>query len=143
MKWIDLPPAWLLGCIAVAWLWRWPDAWMGNAAAGLVCLGIGAVLTTAAVWEFRRSRTTIMPRRSPSALITRGIFRVSRNPIYLADLFFLAGFSLIFGSVPGLVLVPLYAWLLQARFIEGEEARLVDEFGPAFEAYCRSTRRWL
>lgn len=143
MKWIDLPPVWLLGALAVAWVWRWPDAWDGSIWAGMACLAAASGLTAAAVFEFLRARTTIIPREAPAALITGGIFRFSRNPIYLADVLILAGVSLILGSVPGLILVPALAWLLQERFIRGEEARLTEAFGSEFDAYRKSTRRWI
>ena len=93
--------------------------------------------------EAMKARTTIIPREAPAALITGGIFRFSRNPIYLGDVLILAGVALIFGSVPGLILVPCLAWLLQERFIKGEEARLAEAFGSEFEAYMRATRRWI
>ncbi len=143
MKWIDLPPTWLLGALAVAWLWRWPAAWDGSLWIGMACLGAAAALTVAAVLEFLRARTTIIPREAPRALITGGIFRLSRNPIYLADVLILAGVSLILGSVPGLILVPVLGWLLQERFIKDEEARLAEVFGSEFDAYRRETRRWI
>lgn len=104
---------------------------------------LAAGLVVAAVLEFSRARTTTIPREAPSALITTGIFRHSRNPIYLADLLVLFGVSLIWGSVPGLVLVPVLGWLLQARFIRGEEERLAAAFGTEFETYRSATRRWI
>lgn len=142
MKWIDLPPVWLLAALAVAWVWRWPAVWSGTSWAGLACLALAAVLIICAVREFLRARTTIIPREVPAALITTGIFRFSRNPIYLADLLILAGVSLIVGSVPGLILVPALGWVLQERFIRGEETRLTEAFGDEFEIYKRETRRW-
>lgn len=104
---------------------------------------LAGLLMAAAMMEFARARTTIIPRQAPAALITSGIFRMSRNPIYMADLLILAGFSLIWGSVLGLALVPALAWLLQTRFIEGEEARLEDVFGSEFTDYTARTRRWI
>ena len=143
MRWIDLPPFWLLAAIAVAWSWRWPDAWDGIFWPGGACLVLAAGLVVGAVLEFTRARTTIIPRVSPSALITSGIFRFSRNPIYLADLLVLLGVSIMWGSVPGLILVPVLGWLLQTRFIRGEEERLAAAFGAEFEAYRSGTRRWI
>lgn len=143
MKWIDLPPVWLLAALAVAWAWRWPAGWEGMLWVGILCLVLAAILTVGAVIEFVRARTTIIPREAPSAMITGGIFRISRNPIYLADLLILAGASLILGSVPGLVLVPALGWVLQERFIRGEEARLAGVFGAAYENYRAVTRRWI
>ena len=106
-------------------------------------LAAAALLTLGAVREFSRSRTTIIPHLDPKALITGGIFRYTRNPIYLADLLILLGLSLIWGKPLGLLLAPPFAWLLQKRFILGEEARLRAAFGEAFERYAEGTRRWL
>ena len=75
--------------------------------------------------------------------MTGGIFRFSRNPIYLADLLILCGFALIWGRVLGFLLVPVLAILLQRRFILPEEARMREKFGAAFDAYVAQTRRWL
>lgn len=143
MRWIDLPPVWLLAALAVAWLWRWPAAWSGSFWPGLICLALAVALFLGALLEFVRVGTTIVPRRDPSGLITGGIFRLSRNPIYLADALVLAGFSLIWGSLPGLALTPALFWLLRARFILGEEARLSEAFGQDYEDYRRRVRRWI
>lgn len=142
MKWIDLPPVWLLGCLLVAWAVRWPAAWDGNAFPAVVLVVMAAVLGIAAALEFRRARTTIIPREAPSALISGGVFRWTRNPIYVSDLLFLAGASVYWGSALGLLLVPALGWLLRERFILGEEARLLDVYGKAFDDYRRRTRRW-
>ncbi len=50
----------------------------------------GLLLTVLAMTEMARAKTTIIPRKDPNALVTSGIFRFTRNPIYLGDLFFLA-----------------------------------------------------
>jgi protein-S-isoprenylcysteine O-methyltransferase Ste14 len=143
MRTIDLPPVWLLGFLVFAWAIRVPAFWDGSLVFGIAVLLLAALLMSAAFVEFSRARTTIIPRKEPSALITRGIFRFTRNPIYLADLLILAGFSVIWGSAVGLGLVPVLTWLLQRRFIVGEEERLRNEFGAHFESYSTQTRRWL
>lgn len=147
MKWIDMPPVWLIGFLALAWAQArylptpFPRT-MGHDIGALAILA-GLVLMVLAVREFRRHKTTVVPRREPEALITSGIFAKSRNPIYLADVLLLAGFSLWWGSVFGLALVPLLIVVLRRRFILGEEARLAAAFGPAYETYAENTRRWL
>lgn len=143
MKWIDLPPVWLALCICIGWVWPWPPSWRGWPVSGMILIIVAAMLALLAVAEFRRARTTVIPHQVPSALVETGVFRFSRNPIYLADLLILAGLSLIWGSVVGLVLVPLLAAVLQKRFILPEEARLATAFGDDFEAYRHRTRRWL
>lgn len=148
MNGLDIPPVWLLGFILVAWLIAYftPGLtlelpWQGIVA--LVLLAIGLILTGLAVFEMMRARTTLIPRRNPSALVTSGIFRLSRNPIYLGDAFMLASAVIWFQAVPGLLLIPGFGWLIRRRFIDGEEAGLRKEFGDEFERWQKNTRRWL
>ena len=144
MKYLDVPPVWLAVCVLFAWLIRWPsEVWGSILWLGLSCLVAAGCLFVAAVIEFARVRTTIVPRKAPSALITGGIFQYSRNPIYLADLLILAGLALLWGSLVGLLLVPVLGRILHVRFIRGEEERLTEAFGEEFSSYCAQTRRWI
>lgn len=144
---IDLPPLWLAFFAALAWAQArfLPlagfGAWGGPAGAALV--GLGLALMLAAFVEFRRHRTSVVPHRQPSALITTGVYRFSRNPIYLGDALILAGLCLRWDALPGLLLVPAFMAVISARFIRPEEARLAARFGPDFAAWAARTRRWL
>lgn len=138
-----MPPVWLLACLFLAWVLPFRFAPGGLAILGCLLIALGAVLMVLAVVEFRRARTTIIPREAPQALISGGIYRFSRNPIYLADALFLAGASLYWGSIPGLFLVPVFVLVIERRFIHGEEAVLRGAYGAAYEDYARRVRRWL
>lgn len=138
---IDLPPLWLLACVFVAWTFQgplpevfWP---------GVILLMLAGWITIAALVAFRRAKTTVIPHQEPSALITDGIYRYSRNPIYLADVLILLGLSLIWGSALGLLLTPALMLVLDKRFIQPEEARLKAAFGDAFETYRARVRKWI
>lgn len=143
---LDYPPVWLIGMLMLAWgqgvlfpvgtagAFHWP---------GTAVAVVGLVLMALAVPEFLRRRTTIVPHRAPAALITTGIYRVSRNPIYLGDALVLLGLILRWGAWPSLVLVPVFVAVITQRFILGEEARLRAAFGADYEAYTKRTRRWL
>ncbi len=142
MKWIDLPPIWLLVFAVLTWFSKTIltlplPTWLGT---GLVIFGIA--LMVLAVLQMTRKRTTPIPHMQPSALVDDGIFGFSRNPIYLGDALVLAGLSLRWDAPLGLLLVPVFMWVIQTRFIIAEEARLRDAFGPAFVAYRAKTRRW-
>ncbi len=146
MKWIDLPPLWLalfaaLGLAQAEWrpfgAFGAAGDWVG---AGLVAAGIG--LAVAAAVEFRRARTTIIPHGQPSAIVTSGVYRLSRNPIYLGDALILAGLGLRWDSVLALGLVPVFVAVITARFIRPEEARLRARFGAAFDAWAARVQRW-
>ena len=147
LKMIDIPPVWLLGFAVLVW---WADALMPMATGsdGLVALGTGlvtagCVLIGVAALQFWQHKTTIIPHLEAASLITNGVFARSRNPIYLADAIILAGLALRWDFAPGLLLVPVFMWLIQARFIHAEEARLRAAFGEAFTQYAEKTRRWL
>lgn len=144
---IDLPPLWL----ALFALFAWAQArhlplggfgaWGEPLGASLIAVGLAIAL--AAIVEFRRHRTTVIPHQEATALVTGGVYRFSRNPIYLADALILGGLSLIWDALSGLLLVPAFMAVIAARFIGPEEARLRAAFGPAFEAWANRTRRWL
>ncbi|WP_300031394.1 isoprenylcysteine carboxylmethyltransferase family protein [uncultured Roseobacter sp.] len=149
MKWFDLPPVWLVAFAAVAWC-QAQFLPLGLSLAHPVTLlvsglfvGGGLVLTLLAVLEFRRHKTTIIPHLEPDALIQSGIFRRSRNPIYLADVLILAGLCLYWDAVPSLALVPVLVWVLERRFIVPEEKRLRRRFRADFARYAQKTRRWV
>jgi protein-S-isoprenylcysteine O-methyltransferase Ste14 len=149
MKWLDLPPIWLALFALCAYVQaRTFDLGLSLAhpitsfLSGLL-IGGGLLLTGLAVMEFRRHRTTIIPHQEPARLIQSGIFSRSRNPIYLADVLILTGLILWWDAVLSLVLVPIFFWLLETRFVIPEENRLRRIFRADFARYAQKTRRWV
>ena len=143
---LDYPPVWLAGFAALAWALGAVPLRLFGAAGGMVGRGLiaaGALLMLAAAAQMVLARTTLIPRRTPGALVSRGLFRLSRNPIYLADALVLAGVIVLRDAALAVPLLPLFMAVIQKRFIFGEEARLRAAFGPAFAAYTARTRRWL
>ena len=147
MRWLDYPPVWLFGFLGLAWAQAvliptpWGGDWAAPVGAGIALAG--GALMLAALPPFLRQRTTIVPHRAPSALITSGIYRLSRNPIYLGDLLILAGLAIRWQAFAALLLVPVFMAVLTSRFIRPEEARLRAGFGPEFDAWTARTRRWI
>ena len=149
MKWLDLPPVWLAAFAVLAYFQshRFP---MGlslahpvtSLLAGLL-VGAAVVLTLLAMMEFRRHRTTVIPHQIPTQLIQTGVFKRSRNPIYLADVLLLTGLVLWWDAVPSLVLVPVLFWVLETRFVIPEEDRMRRHFRADFARYAQKTRRWV
>lgn len=113
------------------------------AAVGL-CLACAAVaLDVTAALAFRRHRTTILPHRGASALITDGPFAKSRNPIYLANTLLVTGAGLIFGIGWLVIAAVAGAVLTQKLAIEREERHLAARFGQDWQDYAARTPRWL
>ena len=149
MQKIDIPPIWLLGAACLSWFQAQHlsfglslQGWLTDLASG-VLIGGGIVLAVLAVVEFRRHQTTVMPHQTPSSMVQSGIFKRSRNPIYLGDVLILTGLILRFDAVLSLVLVPIFVWILERRFIEPEEDRLRRKFRADFARYAQKTRRWI
>ncbi len=149
MRRIDLPPVWLLLHGLAAWTVALLEPWglgfgggWADLAAGLL-LGGGVLLIVVAVMQMRQHRTAVMPRQEASTLMTTGVFRRSRNPIYLGMALILLGWILRLDAPLALPLVPLFVWLIERRFIAGEEAMLARGFGAAWDRYSHATRRWL
>jgi protein-S-isoprenylcysteine O-methyltransferase Ste14 len=147
MKTIDLPPLWLLVFAAMTVLVdrviHLPLFGGAGIRAGQLCIGVGVVLMGLAAITMLRARTTVIPHRDPAALVTHGVFSVSRNPIYLGDALVLLGVVLWRDAVLALPLVPLFMAVITWRFILPEEDRLRRAFGPQFEAWAARTRRWI
>ncbi len=149
MRSIDIPPVWLLGTAVLAWLQaRYLslglslDGWFTDLASGLL-IGAGVILIILAIAEFRRFKTPVMPHQTPTSMVQTGIFKRSRNPIYLGDVLILAGLILRFDAVISLILLPIFVWVLERRFILPEEDRLRRTFRADFARYERQTRRWI
>lgn len=149
MKQIELPPVWLVAFLAIAWLQSvyfplglsFGPGWV-DLLGGLL-VGAGLLLMLLAVIEFYRRKTTIMPRRESSAFVQSGIYRHTRNPIYLGDALVLAGLILRWDAVLSLPLIPIFVWVIEKRYIEGEEKHLRRTYRAQWAAYERKVRRWL
>ena len=110
---------------------------------GLALTFIGFVLGIAAFMEFRKARTTLDPHGSAKHLVISGIYRFTRNPIYLGFLLMVIGFPLNSGVVLGLVLAPFYMMTMSRLVIEREEAYLGRKFKNQYSDYMSRVRRWL
>ena len=108
---------------------------------GLVVVGV--LLGGAAFYSFNQARTTLNPHGSVSAIVTDGIYRFTRNPIYLAFLLMLIGFPLNSGSYWGVVLAPVMVVSMNRLVIEKEEVYLEKKFRDEYVSYKLRVRRWL
>ena len=110
---------------------------------GLAMTFVGFLLGLGALIEFRKARTTLNPHGSARQLVTSGIYRFTRNPIYLGFLLMVIGLPLNSGLYWGIVLAPFYVILMHRLIIQHEEAYLEKKFGKAYTVYMTRVRRWL
>lgn len=109
----------------------------------LAALGIG--ISAAGTWSFWRVRTTVNPTRpeATTSLVATGVFRLTRNPMYLGLFLVLAGWAAHLANIAALA-GPLLFGLYITRFqVLPEERVLAAKFGQDFEAYKLRTRRWI
>jgi protein-S-isoprenylcysteine O-methyltransferase Ste14 len=143
-----LPPTYFLASLALmaalasvlpvapvlAWPWR---------VLGLAPVAAGVWLNLAADRAFKARGTTVKPFERSSALLTGGVFRITRNPMYLGMILILVGVAMLIGSLSPFLVVAGFAAIIETRFIPVEERMLAETFGDAWTAYRRRTRRWL
>jgi protein-S-isoprenylcysteine O-methyltransferase Ste14 len=134
----------LLGFAVDLWIWspgsfpRWLSVW-----GGWLALAAGAGLGVAGSLSLRLAGTAFDPMKPTTRLLTKGVFRWSRNPTYLGLTLAYVGVALLGSSVWSLVLLPVVLALFQRQVIRREEQYLTRLFGATYEAYARRVRRWV
>lgn len=153
MKWLELrvPPV-AVGLIIGLLMWlvarymphgRFDVDWKNAAAAAIAVFAI--VVGVSGVWAFRRRETTVHPMQpeKTTSLVREGVFRYTRNPMYLGLALLLAAWGLFLASAAALVLVLVFIVYMTVFQILPEERTLREKFGREYETYLASTRRWL
>jgi len=148
---LKVPPvAVVLVTAGLMWLVAWaaPALGFGNpfripVAVSLVAAG--AVTSALGVASFRRAGTTVNPLKphTASSLVAAGIYRLTRNPMYLGFLVALVGWAVFLSSIPAFLLLPAFVLYMNRFQIEPEERALAARFGESFTNYESSVRRWL
>lgn len=136
---------WLLG-IRGAGPWRL--AGLGLAAnirvpGGLIVGAVGVALMIAGAGLFVKLGINVRPDRPSSRLVTSGIYRFTRNPMYLGMSLFYLGLALLFDSIIAIVLLPVIIVIIRTQVIAREERYLDVKFGADYRAYTTRVRRWL
>ena len=113
------------------------------AAIAVAVLGLSVMLSGAL--EFRRAKTTVNPLspEQASELVISGVFRFTRNPMYLGMGCIIAGFTLWIGNGVGLFWLTLFVLYIQVFQISPEEMAMEKLFGEQFVSYRQKVRRWV
>jgi protein-S-isoprenylcysteine O-methyltransferase Ste14 len=148
---LKVPPvAVVLVTAGFMWLVAWAVPALGFQfpARGLVAMSLalaGAVTSALGVFSFRRAGTTVNPMKpeTSSSLVTSGIYKLTRNPMYLGFLLILLGWTVFLSSILAFLFLPAFIVYMNHFQIEPEERALATLFGQAFAAYKARARRWL
>jgi len=108
-------------------------------------LAVGACIALLGVLEFRSAGTTVDPRtpNESESLVVKGVYRFTRNPMYLGFLLMLVAWGLFLGSVFAALLLPLFIVYMNRFQILPEERHMRALFGEAYNRYASQVRRWL
>lgn len=144
------PPLLFLGALAIGAALDFGLLRISTALPGWSRLGMGAVLAAVAVvlsagalGRFRRAGTAVERWRPSTALVTSGVYRFTRNPLYLAMALVYLGLALAMDSVSALLLLPPLLALVQIGVIAREERYLEGKFGDEYRRYRATVRRWV
>jgi len=108
-------------------------------------LTLGLFIFVSAVKSFRKQKTTVNPLdpKQASSLVTSGIFKFSRNPMYLGMLIILLSIAFKFNLIGGMITSVIFYIFITKFQIIPEEAAMNELFGNEFIDYCKKTRRWI
>ncbi len=112
---------------------------------GVVFIVTGLCLDLWCAAQFYRAKTTVNPLRpeNSSALVVDGMYRLTRNPVYLGMLLVLTGVAFLLGSMSPFLVLPVFIVAINYLQIFPEEKALTDLFGARYREYRQSVRRWL
>jgi len=117
-----------------------PPLWLA-----IVFALIGLAIMLSGALEFRRAKTTVNPLNPEQAteLVINGVFKRTRNPMYLGMSLIIVGATLLFGNLIGVGWMMGFMLYIQVFQIRPEEKAMKKLFGEQFEQYCKQVRRWV
>jgi protein-S-isoprenylcysteine O-methyltransferase Ste14 len=132
---------WLASGLLPGLAWTLP----GQGLLALLLAIAGLAFAIAGVVAFRRAGTTVDPTRpgAASAMVTSGVYRISRNPMYLGFLLLLTAWAVRLSHPVAFAFLPAFALYMNRFQIRPEERALAERFGADAAGYFRSVRRWL
>ena len=113
-----------------------------NLIGGLPLLA-GAILNILADNALKAANTTVKPFQASNALLTSGVYRLCRHPMYLGMVLILLGLALFMGSLSPFLAIVLFAVAMEWVFVQAEERMLAQQFGNRWLDYKQRVRRWL
>ena len=141
------PPLVTMLCIGIIYLFEIQIEYShpNLKAVGIIFLILGLIMIFLAVLKFIKTKTTVDPTRphKTSNLVITGIYKITRNPMYLGMLFLIIAYAIYNNNIIGCIVIPVFIFYINKFQIEPEEIEMRKKFGESFENYCKKVNRWL
>ena len=142
-----LPPHYFLlslACMAAITFW-WGRGFIDHPLIYIGCVPMlaGLYIAARASRQFSQAGTNIIPLSKSTALVTDGMFKWTRNPMYTGMIAFLAGLALVLDNPWNWLVVGAFTLLIRQLFVLREEQLMLQTFGDDYAAYTEKVRRWL
>ena len=111
--------------------------------AGIILIIAGICMSAWGANAFNKAGTPVIPFEQSTTLVTHGLYRYTRNPMYLGMMIILSGTWIFLGSLSPLFIIPVFFLFIQEVFIKHEEPFLENIFGDQYREYKSKVRRWL
>ncbi len=153
MKALELkipPPVYALSIAITMWLLnqylpllRFIESPWNNLGIAIIVLAI--ILDSSSLFLFFKKHTTVNPMKptNTQGLVTTGLYKITRNPMYVGLLVILFGYGIWLGSLTPFLILPAFYWLITNMQIKPEERVLEEKFGQEYLDYKSKVKRWL
>lgn len=146
---VRLPPPLVFGLPLLLCLY-FQSNWFDGSIGPLIPLVIGFALAATGIvaaiyeaWRHESSGSNVEPWKPTTLILTNGLYRYSRNPIYVAMIFIYSGIAIAAGSWVAFLALPICLLIIRYHVIAREEAYLEDKFRDVYLEYKATVRRWI
>lgn len=123
--------------------WSIEMTWIGRYIGGGVLILAGLLYAVSAMGLFRKAGTDVKPWKTTTTIVATGIYRFTRNPMYVGMAMLYTGLGFVFSSLGVFLLLPLVILLIRTQVIAREERYLESKFAQSYLDYKARVRRWL
>lgn len=139
------PPIVTIITLTIIYLFDLKEYNLNNDVITVVILFIGIIFILSAVIQFVNRKTTVNPTKpyKTTSLVITGVYKITRNPMYLGMLLIIISFAFYKTSIISLILIPFFIFYINKFQIEPEEFEMRKKFGKEYEDYCKKVDRWI
>jgi protein-S-isoprenylcysteine O-methyltransferase Ste14 len=123
--------------------WSLELTWIGRYVGGGILIAAGLLFGMSAMGMFRKAGTDVKPWKTTTAIVATGVYRFTRNPMYLGMAMLYIGLGLALSSLGAFLLLPILILIIRTQVIAREERYLEGKFGDNYRDYKARVRRWL